>query len=127
MLPWPTASQSCTALPLIDERYLHGEMVAIGTLVQLALESRPEETAKVARFFARVGLPAHLGQLSLDLKDSGAMNTLVEGTMAWPFTANMPFAVTAEMIRQALQGAHEIGLSAVAEVGDTAYRRLHAD
>lgn len=120
-------AQTCTALPWIDERYLHGEMVAIGTLVQLALESRPEETAKVAKFFARVGLPAHLGQLSLDLKDAGAMSTLIEGTMAWPFTSNMPFAVDAEMIRRALQSAHDIGLSAMAEVGDTAYRRLHAD
>lgn len=120
-------AQTCTALPWVDERYLHGEMVAIGTLVQLALESRSEETAKVAKFFARVGLPAHLGQLSLDLKDAAAMSTLVEGTMAWPFTSNMPFAVDAEMIKRALQGAHEIGLSAVAEVGDAAYRRLHAD
>ena len=95
--------------------------------IPMARLGTPEETAKVARFFARVGLPAHLGQLSLDLKDSGAMNTLIEGTMAWPFTSNMPFAVDAEMIRRALQGAHEIALSAVAEIGDAAYRRLHAD
>lgn len=118
-------AQTCTVLPWVDERYLHGEMVAIGTLVQLALEARPEETAKVARFFARVGLPAHLGQLSLDPTDSGTMKTLIEGTMAWPFTSNMPFAVDAEMLKRALQNAHEVGVSAVKEVGDNAYRRLH--
>jgi glycerol dehydrogenase len=119
-------AQSCTALPLLDERYLHGEMVAIGTLVQLALESRREETAKVAKFFAQVGLPANLGQLSLDISDTNAMSTIIEGTMAWPFTSNMPFEVNADMVRQAMIDANEIGLSATNEVGDAAYRRQHA-
>jgi glycerol dehydrogenase-like iron-containing ADH family enzyme len=52
-------AQTCTSLPGIPERYHHGEMVAIGTLVQLAPEERRDETAKVSRFFPEVGLPAH--------------------------------------------------------------------
>jgi glycerol dehydrogenase len=117
-------AQTCTALPGIPERYHHGEMVAIGTLVQLALEERRDETAKVARFFAEVGLPAHFGQLSVDTTDTATMETLVEGTLDWPFTANMPFDVDASMLRRAFVEVQEIGESVSKEVGDTAYRRL---
>ena len=117
-------AQTCTSLPGIPERYHHGEMVAIGTLVQLALEERRDETARVARFFAQVGLPAHLGQLSVSTGDAAAMDTLVEGTLDWPFTVNMPFSVDASMLRRALIEVQEIGESVATEVGDTAYRRL---
>jgi glycerol dehydrogenase len=117
-------AQTCTSLPGIPERYYHGEMVAIGTLVQLALEKRLDETAKVSRFFAEVGLPAHFGQLSLDSTDTASMETLVEGTLDWPFTANMPFDVDASMLRRAFVDVQEIGESVLNEVGDTAYRRL---
>ncbi|MDH3642818.1 MAG: glycerol dehydrogenase [Gammaproteobacteria bacterium] len=117
-------AQTCTSLPGIPERYHHGEMVAIGTLVQLALEERRDETARVARFFAHVGLPAHLGQLSVDTSDAAAVATLVEGTLDWPFTVNMPFDVDASMLRRALFEVQEIGESIASEVGDTAYRRL---
>jgi len=117
-------AQTCTALPGVVERYHHGEMVAIGTLVQLALEGRRDETEKVARFFAQVGLPAHLGQLSIDAKDKASVETLVEGTLDWPFTVNMPFDVDASMIRRALLDVQAIGESVTDELGDTAYRRL---
>ncbi len=117
-------AQTCTSLPGIPERYHHGEMVAIGTLVQLALEERLDETAKVSRFFAEVGLPAHFGQLSVDTNDTATMERLVEGTLDWPFTANMPFDVDARMLRRAFVDVQEIGVSVSQEVGESAYRRL---
>ena len=79
--------------------YLHGEMVAMGTLAQLMMESRPDEAARVAEFFATVGLPVHLGQLSLDADDKAALDVVVEGTLAFPFIGNMPQPVTAELVR----------------------------
>jgi len=102
-------------------------MVAIGTLVQLALESRLEEVQKVARFFVSVGLPANLAQLSLDVADASDMNTLIEATMDWPHTLNMPFVVDAGMIRDALVEFDKIGTSVIGEFGDDTYRRLHLD
>lgn len=120
-------AKSCTALSHVREHYLHGEMVAIGTLVQLALESRLEEVQKVARFFVSVGLPANLEQLSLDVADASDMNTLIEGTMDWPHTLNMPFVVDAGMIRDALVEFDKIGTSVIGEFGDENYRRLHID
>jgi hypothetical protein len=45
-------------------------MVAIDTLVRLALEDGREETVKVARFSAEVGLPAHFIRRSIDTTDT---------------------------------------------------------
>ena len=118
-------AQSYTAIPKVHANYLHGEMVAMGTLTQLMLESRPDEAWRVADFFATVGLPVHLGQLSLDAGDKSALDALIEGTMAFPFTANMPMQVTAEMVRIAILDAHHLGLTVAEKTGDAAYRRIH--
>jgi glycerol dehydrogenase len=120
-------AQSYTAIPRVHADYLHGEMVAMGTLAQLMMESRPEEAARVAEFFAIVGLPIHLGQISLDAGDSSALDTIAEGTMTFPFIGNMPQAISAETVRAAVLDAHQIGRSVAEKVGDEAYRRLRND
>jgi len=118
-------AQSYTGIPKVHANYLHGEMVAMGTLTQLMLESRPDEARRVAEFFATVGLPVHLGQLSLDAGDKSALDVLIEGTMAFPFTANMPMRVTTEMVRATILDAHHLGLDTAGKTGETAYRRIH--
>ncbi len=117
-------AQSYTAIPKVHANYLHGEMVAMGTLAQLMMESRRDEAARVAEFFAAVGLPIHLGQLSLDAGDTGVLDVISEGTLAFPFTGNMPQPVTAELVRSAVLDAHRLGLSVAEKIGDAAYRRL---
>ncbi len=119
-------AQSYTAIPRVNDHYLHGEMVAMGTLAQLMMESRPEEAARVAEFFASVGLPIHLGQLSLDAGDGAALDVVTEGTLAFPFIGNMPQPITAPLVRSAVLDAHRLGLSADEKMGDAAYRRLRA-
>jgi glycerol dehydrogenase len=117
-------AQSYTAVPQVHANYLHGEMVAMGTLAQLMMESRPEEAAKVAEFFAAVGLPIHLGQLSLDAGDKAALEVVVEGTLAFPFIGNMPMPVNAELVRSAILDAHRLGRTVTEKTGDAAYKRL---
>lgn len=120
-------AQSFTALPQVNARHLHGEMVAMGTLAQLVMESRPEEARRVAEFFARVGLPVHLGQLAIDAADGRALDTIVEGALNFPFIANMPLQIDAAVLRRGLLGAHDLGLAVCGEAGDAPHRRLHAD
>lgn len=119
-------AQSYTAIPKVHANHLHGEMVAMGTLAQLMMEARPDEAAKVAEFFATVGLPIHLGQLSLDATDARALDVVVEGTLSFPFISNMPHRVTGPLVRSAVVDAHRLGLSVAEKIGDAAYRRLHA-
>jgi len=120
-------AQSFTALPVANANRLHGEMVAMGTLAQLVLESRGDEARRVAEFFARVGLPVHLGQLRIDAGDASALDTIVEGALAFPFMSNMPMQIDTPVLRKGLLGAHDLGLAECERAGDASYRRLHGD
>lgn len=110
-------------IDVVHDNYLHGEMVAMGTMAQLAME-KSDDAERVARFFARVGLPIHLGQISLSLQQSGDIDTLIEAALARPIAHHMPMPVTHDSVQQAIQTAHELGLAIANEVGDDAYRRL---
>lgn len=119
-------AQSFTAIPKVHAGSLHGEMVALGTLAQLVMESRPDEARRVAEFFAAVGLPVHLGQLGIDAAEQdAALDVVGEAALGFPFIANMPQVVTAELVRASVRDAHALGLSVAADAGDAAYRRLH--
>ncbi len=120
-------AQSFTGIPKVHAGYLHGEMVAMGTLAHLMMEQRPDEARKVAEFFAAVGLPVHLGQLSLDASErEAALDVVVEGALDVPFIDNMPPPVTAALVRTSLLDADALGVAVAADVGDAPYRRLHA-
>ena len=120
-------AQAYTGIPRVVENFLHGEMVAMGTLGQLMLEKRQSEARKVAEFFADVGLPIHLGQLSVDNKDATALDTIAQGTMTFPYIANMPMELDEGLVRRALLEADALGLSVSADRGDAAFRRLQND
>lgn len=113
-----------TEIGAVHENYLHGEMVAMGTMAQLALE-QSDDAERVARFFARVGLPVHLGQLSLSFGHKGELETIINATMANPIAHHMPMQLSHDSLRQAILDAHDLGLSMTREVGDEAYQRLH--
>ena len=114
-----------TQLPVVRQQYLHGEMVAMGLLTQLALEQTVDECAQVARFCAEIGLPTHLAQLSLDTDADGpALQAAMAAIADSPLMDNEPLAVTPENTWAALLQADEIGRAATAAVGNRAYRRL---
>lgn len=119
-------AQSYTAIPQVHDNYLHGEMVAMGLVAQLVMESKDDEARKVATFFASVGLPVHLGQISLGTGDRAHLNTVAEAAQAFPLIHNMPFPVTVDVVKMAILDAHELGLSIADDQGDVAYRRLRA-
>lgn len=119
-------AQGCTMVRSVRENYLHGEMVAMGTLAQLLLENRPDEARKVAHFSASVGLPVHLGQLGLAPEQGPDIQSIVEGAMVFRALPNMPFEVSAAAMHQALLDTDRLGRDVTGSVGDAAYRRLHA-
>lgn len=118
-------AQAFTALPETEGNHLHGEMVAMGTLGQLMLERREDEARRVASFFAEVGLPVHLAQLSVDAKNAKAIETIVEGALTFPFIGNMPVEVSDTSLRAALLAADELGRRTSESRGDAAYQALH--
>ena len=117
-------AQAYTNLPIVEENYLHGEMVAMGLLTQLALEQDDVEAKRATEYFASVGLPVHYGQLSLDPRDAAVLDIVVEATLNFGALTNLPFDVSATNLRDALLSANDLGASVAQEFGDEAYRRL---
>lgn len=112
-------------IDVVHDNYLHGEMVAMGTMAQLAME-KSDDAERVARFFARVGLPIHLGQLSLTAGQPSAIDTLIEVALTRPIAHHMPMPVNHDSLRLAIEDADEFGRAIAKEEGDQAYRRLHS-
>lgn len=119
-------AQSYTGIPQVEAGYLHGEMVAMGTLGQLMMEKRTDDARQVADFFVDVGLPVHLGQLSLAPTDHESLATVADGVLSFPFIGNMPMPIDATVIRNAVLAADELGRTVSAVRGDSAYRKLHS-
>ncbi len=102
-----------TAVPG-THRYLHGEKVAFGLLVQLVLEGRPSEELRTVMSFARdVGLPTTLSQLGLGSPDNAVLLRIAERSLAEGETAhNEPFEVSPAMLVDAIVAA-DAGAQAV--------------
>jgi len=118
-------AQSLTVVPRVHHSYLHGEMVAMGLLTQLNLERREDEGKKVGEFFAKVGLPVHLGQISLSRANTAELSDVMEAAMTLQILRNEPFEVTKESLVTAALQAHEMGLAIEQSVGNAAYSALH--
>ena len=114
-----------TFVPKVDEAAMHGEMVALGILTQLVLESDEAEYEKAQALFMTVGLPVHFGQVALELEaDETEFETFVAATCGYPTMANMAMPVDGAMLKRAVKAVDERGRAAVAHDGDAAFQSL---
>ena len=118
-------AQSYTEIPQIQANYLHGEMVAMGLLVQLSLEERQLECEKVATFFSQVGLPVNLLQLGLEVEIEQALDGVVRAALDSSIIGNEPVELNHSILMDACLYAHNIGLKIAKDQGDTAFKNLH--
>ena len=118
-------AQGFTVLDSVHQNFLHGEMVAMGIVAQLMLESSMMEAERVVRFFLGIGLPVHLGHLGLSIDDGEGLGAVVQAALTFPFIGNMAVETSTESLYSALCAAHEFGCSVAASEGDAPYRALH--
>ena len=84
------------------QAYLHGEHVAYGLLVQLALDPhRAEELDDVQSFLRALGLPTRLAHLDC-AGSADDVDDVILGAMTAPHIRNFPDAVTPERLRAAV-------------------------
>lgn len=90
---------------------LHGEKVAFGTLVQLALENAPlEEFEQALAFCRRLGLPTSLAMLGAAQPDRESLMAVAEAACAPGDTmGNLPFPVTPADVYSAILVADRLG------------------
>lgn len=92
-------------------RFLHGEKVAYGLLVQLVIEGQPTPVwNEVLGFASAVGLPMTLAEIGLEDAPRALIESIAaRATAAEETIHNEPFAVDAAMVVDAILAADAIG------------------
>ncbi|GLH42996.1 iron-containing alcohol dehydrogenase [Pseudomonas moraviensis] len=99
-----------TAIPAMASM-LHGELVAFGTLVQMAVEARPvDEIEQVARLLHAVKLPVTFAELGQRTPLTTAQITiLVDATLSAAYARNMQPPLTYQRLVEGLAAADSLG------------------
>ena len=87
--------------PHVEQRCLHGDLVAYGALVQLVLDGQEDRARSLRDFLVTLGTPVTLGQMGVPLDRAALEPTLAEATEG-PDMAHIPYPVTREMVYEAM-------------------------
>jgi glycerol dehydrogenase len=92
-------------------RFMHGEKVAFGLLVQLIAEGKPQILIdQIIMFCANVGLPICLADIGIKQLNEEVLRSIAERAAAPGETAhNSPFEVTPRLIADAIVSADALG------------------
>ncbi|SKC40649.1 iron-containing alcohol dehydrogenase family protein [Maledivibacter halophilus] len=91
-----------TILDHIEKNHLHGEVVAYGVLVQLAIDNQEEELKKLYDFYKKIKLPTSLEDIEVK-NDRKYLNKVLENTVIGPDMEYLPYEVTKDMVFEGIQ------------------------
>lgn len=94
-------------LPHIEKNHLHGEVVAYGVLVQLAMDEQVEEIKKLYDFYKKIKLPTSLKDIGVE-NNRDNFEIVLEETVSGPDMEYLPYKVTKDMVFQAIQRLEKI-------------------
>jgi glycerol dehydrogenase len=98
-----------TAHPVLGG-FLHGELVAFGTIVQLIAEERPlEEVERHARFCRELGLPVRFADMNVPAITDEELDDIAERTCAAPYIGNLRPSANASRVADCLRRADALG------------------
>lgn len=84
----------------IEEKHLHGEVVALGVLICLLYDGQNDEFRRVRDFCEQVGLPVHLQDIDISEE---TMDKLVPMVCGMSDVRHYPYEITPEKLREALK------------------------
>ena len=93
--------------PGFEEKNLHGDVVAYGVLVQLAVDGQVQEMKRLYRFLKDLSMPVKLGDMGIK-NDRGEMAEVLAEIVQGPDLKHMPYQVTEDMIFEAMQQVEEL-------------------
>lgn len=94
-------------LPHIEKEHLHGEVVAYGTLVQLAMDGQEAEIKKLYDFYKKIKLPTSLKDIGVE-NNRDYLELVLEETVTGPDMAHLPYKVTKDMVFEAIEKLEKI-------------------
>ena len=89
-------------LPGFEEKYLHGDVVAYGVLVQLAVDHDMDRLPEAKKFLKDLGIPSTLREMEVPL-DRAYLADVLKETVTGPDMEHIPYPVTEDMIYQAME------------------------
>lgn len=89
------------ALPGVEHRVLHGELVGYGCLVQLALDGDPDRLIALRSFLVAIGSPVSLGEMDI-ATDDATLATAIAEILAGPDMAHLPYPISDAMLKEAM-------------------------
>lgn len=89
-------------LPGVEEHHLHGEIVAYGLLIHLAVDGQNEAFGRVYDFNTSIGLPVTLAHFGADKNDAATLRTIADTAAEVIRLKVMPYEVTSDMIQKAI-------------------------
>lgn len=89
-----------------EEKYLHGDVVAYGVLVQLAVDNQEKELQEVRDFMKALHIPATLKEMNIQL-DRAYLDAVLEEIVNGPDMIHLPYKVTKEMIYDGMKKVEE--------------------
>jgi len=89
-------------LPGFEEKWLHGNVVAYGVLVQLAVDDDMEEARKLKTFLQTLKIPTTLKEMDVPV-DRSTLQAVLTETVTGPDMEHIPYPVDEDMIFRAMQ------------------------
>lgn len=87
-------------LPGFEEENLHGNVVAYGVLVQLAIDGKMQEAAELKAFLQQLGIRTTLQEMGVKL-DRDALAEVLHAVVTGPDMEVIPYAIDEEMVYEA--------------------------
>lgn len=97
-----------TAYPVIEERHLHGEVVAFGILIALLVDGQKEEFEKIYELNKSIGLPTRLSDIEIA---PAQWEECLDRIPTMSDVAHYPYKVTRPMLEDATKTLEERAVS----------------
>ena len=94
-------------LPGFEEKFLHGNVVAYGVLVQLAVDRDWERARELKSFLQALDIPTTLGEMGVPL-DRAVLAPVLRETVTGPDMEHIPYPVSEDMVWQAMEAVEKL-------------------
>lgn len=88
-------------IPGLETRFLHGDLVGYGVLVQLELDGMTKERGEVRALLSLLGIPTSLRAMGVS-PDRAALAPVLKEAVSGPDMEHIPYPVTEDMIWEAM-------------------------
>ena len=89
-------------LPGFEEKWLHGNVVSYGVLVQLAVDGDLQEAVRLKAFLKKLRIPTTLREMGVPV-DREYLQAVLTETVTGPDMAHIPYPVTEDMVFAAME------------------------